>query len=483
MPNDQMRNDWTLDAVLKATGGKLLGEAKKKTFCGISTDSRTLRPGELFVALVGENFDGHQFVAQAANSGAAGGLVALRSAEILEAEPRQITVIGVTDTLRAFGDLASFWRSHHPVPMVAITGSNGKTTTKEMVAAILSRSWKVLKNYGTFNNLVGVPLTLLQLDRTHEAAVIEMGMNQPGEIERLTEIVQPNVGMITNIQPAHLEGLKDLASIQAAKGALFRGMATTGTIVVNQDDPRVLDEASSFLGRQVRFSSKGDPAEVSLARVLSMNGEGSRFLLRLAKEILEIHLPVLGLHHIKNAVAAAAVAWALNLPVSTIGAALADFHPVDKRMEVLTLPGEIRIINDTYNANPGSMAAALETLMQVKQQGRAFAALGDMLEMGEKSASLHRQVGRIAAKEGVDHLLAMGKQASHLLAGAAEAGMTRDQLFEAGSHEEIATLIQSLMAAGDWLLVKGSRGMQMEKVVEALIKLLGGSADTASGEP
>ena len=468
MPNDQMRNDWTLDAVLKATGGKLLGEAKKKTFCGISTDSRTLCPGELFVALVGENFDGHQFVAQAANSGAAGGLVALRSAEILEAEPRQITVIGVTDTLRAFGDLASFWRSHHPVPMVAITGSNGKTTTKEMVAAILSRSWKVLKNYGTFNNLVGVPLTLLQLDRTHEAAVIEMGMNQPGEIERLTEIVQPNVGMITNIQPAHLEGLKDLASIQAAKGALFRGMATTGTIVVNQDDPRVLDEASSFLGRQVRFSSKGDPAEVSLARVLSMNGEGSRFLLRLAKEILEIHLPVLGLHHIKNAVAAAAVAWALNLPVSTISAALADFHPVDKRMEVLTLPGDIRIIDDTYNANPGSMAAALETLMQVKQQGRAFAALGDMLEMGEKSASLHRQVGRIAAKEGVDHLLAMGKQASHLLAGAAEAGMTRDQLFEAGSHEEMATLIQSLMGAGDWLLVKGSRGMQMEKVVEIL---------------
>jgi UDP-N-acetylmuramoyl-tripeptide--D-alanyl-D-alanine ligase len=473
-----MINEWTLDSVLKATGGKLLAAGKEQRFLGISTDSRTLRPGDLFVALVGENFDGHQFVAQAASSGSAGVVVALTEVEGLDTQALQIPVIGVRDTLRAFGDLASFWRGRYSIPVVAITGSNGKTTTKEMIAAILSRSWRVLKNHGTFNNLVGVPLTLLQLDSTHEAAVIEMGMNQPGEIERLTEIVQPSVGMITNIQPAHLEGLGDLASIQAAKGALFAGMPATGTIVVNRDDSRVLNEASSFPGRQVRFSSKGDPAEVSLERVIGVDGEGSRFLLRLPKETLEVHLPVLGLHHIKNAVAAAAVAWALNLPASSIGAALANFHPVDKRMEVLTLPGDIRVINDTYNANPGSMAAALETLMQVKQQGRALAVLGDMLEMGEDSASLHRQVGSEAAKEGVDYLLAMGKQASYLLAGAAEAGMAWDQLTEAGNHEEIAAQVHSLLVAGDWVLVKGSRGMRMEKVVEALIELCGGSEET-----
>ena len=482
MTNDQMRNEWTLDAVLKATGGELLAKGKEQRFLRISTDSRTLRPGELFVALVGENFDGHQFVAQAASSGCAGVVVALRSAEALDTQALQIPVIGVTDTLRAFGDLASFWRGRHSISVVAITGSNGKTTTKEMVAMILSRSWKILKNHGTFNNLVGVPLTLLQLDSTHEAAVIEMGMNQPGEIERLTEIVQPSVGMITNIQPAHLEGLGDLDSIQTAKGALFAGMAATGTIVVNRDDPRVLNEASSFPGRQVGFSSKGYPAEVSLERVLGVDGEGSRFLLRLPEETLDIQLPVLGFHHIKNAIAAAAVAWALNLPASTIGAALRNFQPVDKRMEVLTLPGDIHLINDTYNANPGSMAAALETLMQVKQQGRAFAVLGDMLEMGEESASLHNQVGRVAAKEGVDHLLAMGKQASHLLAGAAEAGMARNQLTETGNHEEIASQVHSLLAAGDWVLVKGSRGMRMEKVVEALMELRGGSEGTATGE-
>ena len=464
-----MRNEWTLDAVLKATGGELLTKGKENCFLGISTDSRTLRPGELFVALVGENFDGHQFVEQAANSGAAGVVVGLKEAGGLDPQALKIPVIGVGDTLRAFGDLAAYWRGRYSIPVVAITGSNGKTTTKEMVARILSGSWKVLKNQGTFNNLVGVPLTLLQIDGSHEAVVVEMGMNQPGEIERLTEIVQPSLGMITNIQPAHLEGLGDLDSIQLAKGALFAGMAPTGTIVVNRDDPRILKEAAGFPGRQVRFSAKGDPAEVSLEGVLGVDGRGSRFLLRLPEETLEISLPLLGLHQINNATAAAAVAWALNLPARTIAAALNNFQAVDKRMEVLTLPGDIHLINDTYNANPGSMAAALQTLIQVKEQGRAFALLGDMLEMGGESDSLHRQVGRIAAEQGVDYLLAMGKQASHILTGAAEGGMTRDQLSQAPGHEEMATQVYGLLAPGDWVLVKGSRGMRMEKVVEILL--------------
>ena len=475
-------NIWKLEDLLEATGGELLTKGNENCFLGISTDSRTLRPGQLFVALVGENFDGHQFVEKAASSGAAGVVVALEEVGELDVPALQVPVIGVTDTLRAFGDLASFWRGRYSIPVVAITGSNGKTTTKEMVAAILSRSWKVLKNQGTFNNLVGVPLSLLQLDATHEAAVVELGMNQPGEIERLTEIVQPSLGMITNIQSAHLEGLGDLDSIQAAKGALFAGMANTGTIVVNRDDPRVSNEARRFSGRQVGFSVKGNPAEVSLERVIGVDGEGSRFLLRLPEETLEIRLPVLGFHHLKNAVAAAAVAWTLHLPASTIAAALGIFQAVDKRMEVLTLPGDIHLINDTYNANPSSMAAALETLMQVKQQGRAFAVLADMLEMGRESASLHRQVGRMAAREGVDHLLAMGNQAAHFLAGAAEGGMARDQLTEASDHEEIATQVHGLLAPGDWVLVKGSRGMRMEKVVQTLIGLCGSSKDsTAAG--
>jgi UDP-N-acetylmuramoyl-tripeptide--D-alanyl-D-alanine ligase len=467
MTNDQMI--WTLNAVLEATGGQLLVQGGEQSFSKISTDSRTLDPGDLFVALKGEQFDGHQFLEQAVSRGAAGVIVALEEQKTSGLQDLQIPAVGVPDTLRAFGDLAESWRRHYPIPLVAITGSNGKTTTKEMVAAIFSQSWRVLKNHGTFNNLVGVPLTLLQLNSSHQAAVIELGMNQPGEIERLTEITHPEVGMITNIQPAHLEGLGSLAGIQAAKGELFAGMAETSTIVVNIDDPRVMNVASSFGGRQVRYSTTGGSADITLEQVVSMDLDGSRFLLKLQEETVEIHLPVLGRHHIMNAVAAAAVAWALNRPSSTIVAALAEFHPVDKRMEILTLPGDIHIINDSYNANPGSMAAALETLIHLKKQGKTLAVLGDMLELGEDSSALHRQVGGIVAREGVDHLLAMGEQASHLLAGAAEAGMSNDRLTQASNHQEMATQVSSLLAAGDWLLVKGSRGMRMEKVVEILL--------------
>ena len=469
MTNDQTRNEWTLDEVLEATGGKLLVKGKKQRFLGISTDSRTIQPGYLFLALEGETFDGHQFIEQAVSNGGSGLIVALNKRELIKPLVPEIPVVGVFDTLHAFGDLARFWRLCHPITVVAITGSNGKTTTKEMVAAILARFYKVLKNRGTFNNLVGVPLTLLQLDNTHQTAVVEMGTNQPGEIERLTAIVHPDVGMITNIQPAHLEGLGNLRSVQAAKGALFAGMKSTATIVVNLDDPLVTEVASSFTGRRVGFSTTGGKADIRLDRVISMDASGSRFLLQVANEVLEINLPVIGKHHMQNAVAAAAAAWALNLPASTIRDGLADFQAVDKRMEVHRLSGNINIIDDTYNANPGSMAAALETLKLVSKEGRCLAVLGDMLEMGEQTGSHHQQVGRLAANQGVDYLLAMGEQATHLLAGAAEAGMTSDRLIRARDHQEIALQVESLLAPGDWVLVKGSRGMHMEKVVEILI--------------
>jgi UDP-N-acetylmuramoyl-tripeptide--D-alanyl-D-alanine ligase len=468
MSNNPVSEEWTLDAILEATGGQLLVKGAEERFAGISTDSRTLQPGDLFVALRGENYDGHRFVEQAVSRGAAGAVVALAETSASEIQRHQVPAIGVPDTLRALGDLAGFWRRRYAIPMVAITGSNGKTTTKEMVAEILCRSWNVLKNQGTLNNLVGLPLTLLQLKKTHQTAVVELGMNQPGEIERLTEIVRPDLGLITNIQTAHLGGLGSLEGIQAAKGELFAGMAETATIVVNRDDPRVLSLASSFSGRQVGFSTAGAVAEVTLARIVTMDENGSRFLLKLTDEIQDIHLPVMGRHHLANAVAASAVAWALDFPGEVIADGLSGFQPVDKRMQTLVLSGGIHVINDSYNANPGSMAAALETLKQVKKQGRGFAVLGDMLELGEESGSLHRQVGNIAARQGVDHLFAMGEQASNLLAGAAEAGMDSHRLTQADDHQELASKLLGLMAGGDWVLVKGSRGMRMEKVVEHL---------------
>jgi UDP-N-acetylmuramoyl-tripeptide--D-alanyl-D-alanine ligase len=463
---------WTLDAVLKATGGALVGRRDRRRFTAICTDSRALRAGELFLALKGDNFDGHDFILQVIAASAAGVVAAREQLGAMDAGSLPVPMIMVEDTLTALGDLAAFWRRRHAVPLVAITGSNGKTTTKEMAAAIVARHRPVLKNHANLNNLVGLPLTLLQLSTSHQAAVVEMGMNHPGEIARLTEIAAPDVGLITNVQPAHLEGLGSLEGIQAAKGELFAGLARKATIVVNRDDPRVVQLAASFPGRQVGFSTLDPAADVALAKVIAMDLESTRFLLRLGGETQEIRIHVAGRHHLTNAVAAAAVGWALKVPSGDIAEGLASFRPFDKRMEILALRGDVHLINDTYNANPGSMTAALQTLRALAGGGRSVALLGDMLELGERSPELHREVGRVAAREAVDYLLAMGKQADYLLKGAAEGGMAADRLIQGSDHKELAQKVLELLVPGAWVLMKGSRGMRMEKAVEALLQLV-----------
>jgi len=465
-------HQWTLESALEVTRGVLVGAQDRRRFSGICTDSRNLRAGELFLALKGERFDGHDFITQVTGGGAAGVVAARERWEAMAGSPLAVPVIVVEDTLTALGDLAAFWRKLHPVPLVAITGSNGKTTTKEMVAAVMARHCPILKNQGNLNNLVGLPLTLLELTNRHEAAVVEMGMNHPGEIARLTQIAAPDVGLITNIHPAHLEGLGSIEGIQAAKGELFSGLSSRATIVVNRDDPRVIQLAASFSGRQVGFSTVDPAADVALVRILGMDHESTRFILRLGDETREIRIHVAGRHHLANAVAAAAVAWALQIDPVNIGEGLASFRPFDKRMEILALAGPVHLINDTYNANPGSMTAAIQTLRALKAGGRALAVLGDMLELGERTSELHREVGRVAAREGVDYLLVMGKQAHHLLAGAAEGGMPSEHLIQGNDHGELAQKVRALITPGAWVLVKGSRGMRMEKVVENLLLLL-----------
>jgi UDP-N-acetylmuramoyl-tripeptide--D-alanyl-D-alanine ligase len=469
-------HQWTLDSALEATRGVLVGRQDRRRFSGICTDSRSLRADELFLALKGDRFDGHDFISRVIDAGATGVVAARDRWEAMGGSPLPVPVIVVEDTLTALGDLAARWRKLHPLPLVAITGSNGKTTTKEMVAAIMARHCPVLKNEGNLNNLVGLPLTLLQLTRAHEAAVVEMGMNHPGEIARLTKIAAPDVGLITNIHPAHLEGLGSIEGIQAAKGELFAGLARGATIVVNRDDPRVVQLATSFPGRQVGFSTLDPTAHVTVVKIVGMDHESTRFILRLGGETREIRIHVAGRHHLANAVAAAAVAWALNIASVDIAAGLASFRPFDKRMEILALADRGYLINDTYNANPGSMTAALQTLRALKAGGRALAVLGDMLELGERSPELHREVGRVAAREGVDYLLAMGKQAHHLLGGAAEGGMPSERLIQGNDHGELAHKVRALMTPGAWVLVKGSRGMRMERVVEALLQALKDSA-------
>jgi UDP-N-acetylmuramoyl-tripeptide--D-alanyl-D-alanine ligase len=463
-------HQWSLDSAIEATRGVLVGPKDGRRFNGICTDSRHLRADELFLALKGDRFDGHDFISQVIEAGAAGVVAARDRWEAMGGSSLAVPVIVVEDTLTALGDLAAVWRRLHPVPLVAITGSNGKTTTKEMVAAIMARHCPILKNQGNLNNLVGLPLTLLELTTGHGAAVLEMGMNHPGEIARLTEIAAPDVGLITNIHPAHLEGLGSIEGIQAAKGELFSGLSSRATIVVNRDDRRVVQLATSFPGRQVRFSTVEPAAHVTLGRILGMDHKGTRFILRLGDETREVRIHVAGRHHLANAVAAAAVAWALKITPENIAEGLGSFRPFDKRMEILALAGGVHLINDTYNANPGSMTAALQTLRTLRAGGRAVAVLGDMLELGERSSELHREVGRVAAREGVDYLLALGKQAHHLLGGAAEAGIPSERLIYGSDHGELAQKVRALMTPGAWVLVKGSRGMRMEKVVEALLQ-------------
>jgi UDP-N-acetylmuramoyl-tripeptide--D-alanyl-D-alanine ligase len=465
-------HQWTLDGVLKATGGALVGRRDRRRFVGICTDSRSLRPGELFLALKGDNFDGHDFIPQVIETGAAGVVAAQGKLGAVDAGSLTVPMIVVGDTLTALGDLAAFWRRRYPVPLVAITGSNGKTTTKEMAAAIVARRCSVLKNQANLNNLVGLPLTLLQLSASHQAAVVEMGMNHPGEIARLTEIAAPDVGLITNVQPAHLEGLGSLEGIQAAKGELFAGLGRNATIVVNRDDPRVVQLASSFPGRQLGFSTLDLAADVALVKVIVMDYESTRFLLRVGGDTREVRIHVAGRHHLTNALAAAAVGLALKVPSADIAEGLASFRPFDKRMEIIALRGDLYLINDTYNANPGSMTAALQTLRALAGGGRSVALLGDMLELGARSPELHREVGQAAAREAVDYLLVMGKQADYFLKGAAEGGMAADHLIQGSDHRELARKTFALLVPGTWVLVKGSRGMRMEKAVEAVVQLV-----------
>jgi UDP-N-acetylmuramoyl-tripeptide--D-alanyl-D-alanine ligase len=458
---------WRLAEVLDATGGRLLSPAAV-TFDRISTDTRTLEPGDLFVALSGENFDGEAFVAAAVAKGAAGLLVSR-----VPAPAPAVPVVLVDDTQRALGDLAAWRRRQLPnLRVLAITGSSGKTTVKEMTAAILARKFPLLKTTGNFNNLVGLPLTLLQVQAEHRLAVLELGMNRPGEIARLTEIAAPDFACINNIQGAHLLGLDDINGVARAKGELFAGLAPTATMLVNLDDPLVRALAKGHGQKQITFGL--DRRALVRATYIRLEGEtGIAFTLKIGREQLRVRLNCVGRHNVGNALAAAAFAHAVGLGLEDIRQGLAEFTPYDKRMQIERLPEGVRVINDTYNANPASMLAALETVQGLRRRQRAVAVLGDMLELGRESVEAHRKIGAAVARLGFSQLLAVGAFAGEMVTAARAAGMGADQCRACGEKEEIigqlkAWLKNGGLAAGDWVLVKGSRGMKMETVIAGL---------------
>jgi UDP-N-acetylmuramoyl-tripeptide--D-alanyl-D-alanine ligase len=460
---------FSLEEVLKATGGRLLQGEERTLFRGISTDSRTIAEGELFIALKGDRFDGHHYALEALKKKAGG--VVIEEDKIRDIRwngYRPSAVIAVKDTLRALGDIAQERRRTYRTPVIALTGSNGKTTTKEMISASLETTFPVLKTKGNLNNLIGLPLTLLNLTEKERVVVLEMGMNVPGEIRRLTEIAEPDVGLITNIEKVHLEGMGSLERIKEEKGELFRKMRKDGTILVNQDDPRVIDLASDYPGQKITFGID-HPAEVRAKEIRLKGAEGTSFTLIMEGVTLEITLPLLGRHFVPNALSAIASASLFGVELEKVKEALEHLQPSPMRMEVLRLKEGVTLINDAYNANPRSMELALKTLSEMKGTGRAIAVLGDMLELGDFSVEAHQHIGQRVKEFSIDFLLALGEEAPVLIESAIRHGLDSEKARIAESHTEVISILRKMIREGDWILIKGSRRMGMEKIAEGLM--------------
>jgi UDP-N-acetylmuramoyl-tripeptide--D-alanyl-D-alanine ligase len=470
----------TLEQICGIVRGRVVSLGGNPSIRGISTDSRTVEPGEVLVALVGDKFDAHGFLPQAYRRGAAGAVVIEErlSVPVLEALGPEFGLIGVGDTLAALGDLASEVRGSFSGPVVGITGSNGKTTTKEMVASILATRGSVLKSPGNFNNLVGLPLTLFQLKPGTDFLVLEMGANAFGEVRRLTHIAQPTVGLITNVGPAHLEGFGDLDGVAEAKGELIEELSESSTFVLNADDSRIATKAERFKGKKVVFGRK--PGSTNLLpqvwlesdRILEPEERGelwrTRVTLHLPDGDVELVLNGVGDHLEQDALAASAVAVAVGVDAEAVQEGLEAFVPVGGRSRLFRGLHGVRILDEAYNANPASMRAALSTAVKLKGDGRVLAALGDMAELGAHSESLHREVGAELGKLGVDEGFLVGAFSEHVRRGAVEQGMEPRMVHRYESLDRLIGELTEVVREKDVVVVKGSRVMGMERVVESL---------------
>ena len=451
--------------IANAVQGHLKGGDSQSGGSGISTDSRFIRPGQIFLALKGVRFDGHDFLKEAIRKGASG-LIVQKENSFPEIQA-EVPIIEVDDTLQALGDLAAEYRRRYDIPLIAVTGSNGKTTTKEMIASILSTEKRVLKNRGNFNNLIGLPLSLLNLSAEYDVGVVELGMNRRGEIGRLTEISKPTIGIITNIGPVHLEYLKTMVAVAEAKGELFGEMSSETIVIVNKDDPAADKLSQKFSGRKITFGID-HPGEVTARNIRLKGKEGIDFDLMIREEVLPIYMPMIGKHNVMNALAASAAVVAMGEKPDIIPPALKCFANFSLRQEIVTLADNITAINDAYNANPISMKSALDTFAEIKGSSRGVAVLGDMLELGAEAVARHHNLGRQISCLDIGALFLMGKYAPEVKAGAIAGGFAPEAIFIGQEHQELADSLKRFLKKGDWILVKGSRGMEMEKVIENL---------------
>ncbi len=471
----------TAKEVLDAVAGMPVSGSPATVFSGISTDSRHIGAGEIFWALKGPKYDGHDFARAALDQDAAGVVVHRAWWESTgctcipkEQIPGNPMVIAVDDTLKALGDFASWWRSQHRVKVVAVTGSSGKTTTKEMVATICNLTHDILKNEGNFNNLIGLPLTLLCLKEDHDMAVLEMGMNQPGEIGRLTHIAAPDTGVILNIGLAHLEGVLDLKGVARAKCEMIDKMASQSLVILNGDDDPLMKHASSYSIQKMTFGV-GRKNDVRAENIRDRGLAGVQFTLIHAQGAWPARIRVSGLHNLNNALAAATVGFSLGEAAETILKGLETYSGIRGRFRVCPLAGGITVVDDTYNANPSSVKAVLGSMKSMaKGEGcRLIVGLGEMMELGDAATLWHRKAGEWVAAAGAHHFFVLGPHGREMMEGAVKGGMPDKGISVVTSHDEMVETISRVLRRGDLVLLKGSRKMGLETVVKGLERIFG----------
>lgn len=450
----------SLAQVLEATGGRLVRGPDSANFDRLVTDSREVTAGSLFVALKGEQLDGHLFIPQAVERGAAGILCERAPDDV--AGP---SVVEVANTRQALVDMTAQRLRRQPVPIVAITGSAGKTTTKELIAHVLGRRLRVHKSEGNLNTYTGIPMTVFQMNPADRVLVLEYAMSRAGEIRELTRAAPPNIGVVLNVGLAHVGLLGSIEAVAAAKRELIEGLAPDGLAVLNADDPRVRAMASA--STRVSFYGLGNEAQVRAERIRLHGLEGSVFNLHTPRGSSEVYLRLPGQHSVVNALAAAAVALEFGFDAAAIASALHGFNPPSRRMNIVTGRKGAIVIDDSYNASPGSMEAALEVLRLAPEGALRVAVLGDMLELGDHAPGAHAEVGSLAGQT-ADFLIAIGDQAKTTVDSARRAGLAQDRAIVVESAEQAVAALEPLLGPKTRVLVKGSRGMRLERVVERI---------------
>jgi UDP-N-acetylmuramoyl-tripeptide--D-alanyl-D-alanine ligase len=465
--------EFTLKEIVDITKGELVQGGPSTLVKGISTDSRTLNPGEGFLTLVGERFDGSQFIAQALSKGAAGIITHSDPASITL--PETVWLVRVPDALTALGDLAAAWRQRFTLPVVAISGSGGKTTTKEIIAHALSNERVALITEKNYNNLIGVPLTLLQLNSTHECAVLEIGMNAPGELARLTQISAPQIAALTNIGTAHIGQLGSEDALIQAKAEMFTSLGADALIIINSDcglTKKMLARIEAPQRRKTFGLAHG--ADVMARRIVPLAPYGYAMALDVQGELAHVEFRTFGKYNVYNALCAACILAELGMPVRAIAQYLSSFRASGMRSEIVQVNG-ITIIKDCYNANPSSVIQTLESLDDFQIKGESYVLLGDMLELGEHSAGYHRDVGRAFKQYPVTKVFTIGELGQIISNTAQKYGQVA--IHFASKSEAISTLGE-LLRPGDVLLIKGSRLMELEEVAEKLVAILDARGST-----